>query len=76
MTDQQSLNALLRTDLESFIAESFNWIAPAQTYHRNWHIRALIWNLEQCLNGSIRRLIITLPPRNLKSISASVAFPA
>ena len=28
------------------------------------------------LERKIKRLIITLPPRNLKSISASVAFPA
>jgi len=28
------------------------------------------------LRGEVRRLIITVPPRSLKSICASVAFPA
>jgi hypothetical protein len=32
--------------------------------------------LSQVANGDIRKLIITLPPRNLKSICASVALPA
>lgn len=75
MNDISSLNALLRTDLESFIAKTFSWISPTQVYQRNWHIQALARRLQQCLDGEIRRLIITVPPRNLKSISASVAFP-
>lgn len=76
MSDQTSLDALLRQDLESFIAKCFSWVAPAQTFERNWHLKALAWYLEQCRKGNIKRLIITLPPRNLKSVSASVAFPA
>ena len=32
--------------------------------------------LSLCRTGQIKRLIITLPPRYLKSITASVAFPA
>jgi hypothetical protein len=40
------------------------------------HIRAMRWQLQQCARGNIKRLLITLPPRNLKSICASVAFPA
>jgi hypothetical protein len=32
--------------------------------------------LAQVANGDIRRLIVTLPPRNLKSLCASVALPA
>ena len=32
--------------------------------------------LSQVVSGEVRRLIITLPPRNLKSLCASVALPA
>ena len=32
--------------------------------------------LEQIRLGKIKRLIITVPPRSLKSILCSVAFPA
>jgi predicted phage terminase large subunit-like protein len=76
MIDQSAFQALLRQDLASFIAKCFGYVSPAQTFVRNWHIDALAWHLEQCRQGRIRRLIITLPPRHLKSISASVAFPA
>jgi len=42
----------------------------------NWHICAIAHALEQVRLGKIRRLIITVPPRSLKSIMCSVAFPA
>jgi hypothetical protein len=70
------LRALLRRDLTSFVVKCFHTVAPAHDYLHNWHIDAIAWHLEQCLRGEITRLIITLPPRHLKSICASVAFPA
>lgn len=77
MSDHQRLlDAALRRDLAAFIEKSFGTVTPAQTFLPNWHLDALAWPLQQCLTGELRRLIITLPPRNLKSISASVAFPA
>ena len=42
----------------------------------NWHICAIAYYLEQVPLGKIKRLIITLPSRSLKSIMCSVAFPA
>ena len=74
--DRNLLYQLLRHDFASFIQRSFQTVAPANDYQHNWHIDAIAWHLEQCLNGNTKRLIITLPPRNLKSICASVAFPA
>jgi len=70
------LQLKLRHDLAKFIHRSFQTVAPAQTYQRNWHIDAMAWHLHQCFTGEIKRLLITLPPRYLKSICASVAFPA
>lgn len=66
----------LRSDLSSFIQKSFTIVDPATPYRHNWHIDAIAWHLEECWRGNIRRLIITVPPRSLKSICASVAFPA
>lgn len=66
----------LRFDLATFIHRTFQTVAPAQTYHSNWHIKAMAHHLQQCASGQIKRLLITLPPRHLKSICASVAFPA
>jgi len=70
------LEAILRTDLRFFIRKVFATVCPGEPYVHNWHIEAIAWRLEQCFMGKIKRLLITLPPRNLKSICASVAFPA
>jgi predicted phage terminase large subunit-like protein len=40
------------------------------------HVQAIGWHLDQVARGEITRLIITLPPRSLKSTLASVLFPA
>jgi predicted phage terminase large subunit-like protein len=73
---QAALRGALRQDLASFTAKVFHRAAPAQEFSRNWHQLAIAWHLELCRQGKIRRLIITLPPRHLKSLTASVAFPA
>lgn len=73
---QQALHALLRTNLASFIEKSFLTVDRSQDYMRNWHIEVIADHLAQCMQGSIKRLIINLPPRSLKSVCASVAFPA
>jgi hypothetical protein len=36
----------------------------------------MAWHLELVMRGIIKRLIITAPPRTLKSLMSSVAFPA
>ena len=76
MSDRRLLTAILRTDLSSFIQRAFRTVSPGDRYLHNWHIDAIAWALQQCFEGKIRRLIITLPPRSLKSIAVSVAFPA
>jgi predicted phage terminase large subunit-like protein len=70
------LHALLRTNLASFVQRVFFELNPGQEYLHSWHIDAICYRLEQCANGENRRLITTMPPRSLKSISTSVAFVA
>lgn len=67
---------ILRQDLASFIRKSATTLSPGVRFQDNWHIHAIAWHLEQVRLGAIRRLIINMPPRSLKSVSASVAFPA
>ncbi|HAC57402.1 MAG TPA: terminase [Rhodobiaceae bacterium] len=71
-----ALRALMRQDLSSFIQRSIATVDPGADYLHNWHIDAIAHRLAQIATGEIKRLIITMPPRSLKSISASVAFPA
>ena len=67
---------LLRNDLSGFIQRSFLELNPSTAYLHNWHIDLMAAKLEQCRRGQIKRLIINIPPRQMKSICASVAFVA
>lgn len=73
---QDELDVLLRNDLTTFIARTFAHLDPQTTYAHNWHIDLLADRLTQVFEGKLRRLIITVPPRSLKSICASVGFPS
>src|SRR5271157_5556238 len=42
----------------------------------NWHVEVMTAKLAAVYRGEIRRLIINVPPRYLKSLLGSVAFPA
>ena len=74
--DRVLLEAVLRSNLTAFTQRCFQTVVPGQKFLSNWHIEAITHQLERVRRGETRRLIITLPPRNLKSICASVAFPA
>src|SRR5262245_25516037 len=74
--DPQVVAAILRSDLYSFIQTIFPIVSPNASFKSNWHLEAIAFALTRVLRGEIKRLIITVPPRNLKSICASVAFPA
>jgi predicted phage terminase large subunit-like protein len=76
LTDQAILMAVLRQDPGTFVAKVFQTVSPGDVYLDNWHIDAIVHQLMLVHGGSIRRLIITQPPRSLKSICASVAFVA
>jgi hypothetical protein len=74
--DPQLLAAILRNDLYSFIAAVFPIVSPNDAFAHNWHIEAIAYALTRVYKGEVKRLIITVPPRSLKSICTSVAFPA
>jgi predicted phage terminase large subunit-like protein len=66
----------LRNDFRALIHKAFTTLCPGQDYERSWHVEAIAYRLERVRRGKIKRLIINMPPRSLKSIAASVAFPA
>ena len=70
------VNAACRKDFVSFVRKVFHVLNPSAILHMNWHIYAIAFYLELVRLGNIKRLIITVPPRSLKSIMSSVAFPA
>ena len=69
-------DVLLRADFAGFAQRAFRELNPRAALAVNWHIEAIAAKLARLREGLIRRLIVNLPPRHLKSLLASVAFPA
>src|ERR1700758_3511572 len=67
---------ILRLDLGYFAERCFCELNPQAAFVPNWHIEVIAAKLTAVRQGKIRRLIINLPPRHLKSLMASIAFPA
>lgn len=74
--NRKTFSALLRQDFEFFMAKAFKTICPGNNYLSNWHIKKIAEYLEKVRLGEINRLIINMPPRYLKSVCISVAWPA
>ena len=68
--------AILRSDLGFFAERCFYELNPQAAFLMNWHIEVIAAKLAAVRQGKIKRLIINLPPRSLKSLLASIAFPA
>jgi hypothetical protein len=67
---------ILRQDFMSFIERSFYELNPQKLFLPGRHIEVMASKLEACRKGKIKRLIINLPPRGLKSHCASISFVA
>src|SRR4029434_4246802 len=70
------IDAVQRSDFCSFVQGVFPIVSGGAQLLLHWHIEAMAEAVSQGLAVEIRRLIITVPPRSLKSICASVALPA
>ena len=69
-------SALMRSDFYAFLQSCFYELNAHTPFLDNWHLELLAAKLEACRRGECRRLIINVPPRSLKSLAASIAFPA
>lgn len=74
--DRKALDALLRGNFGAFLHRCVLTLNPGSRFMPNWHIEAIAWQLIQVMQGKTTRLIINMPPRCLKSLAVSVAFPA
>jgi predicted phage terminase large subunit-like protein len=70
------LDDIQREVFEAFVHRAFCVINPGQEYTQNWHISAIAHALDKVRRGESKRLIIAMPPRYLKSVTVSIAFPA
>ena len=76
MSSQAFVDALIREDFCAFLQRVFQTVSPGDTFQANWHHQAIAWQLERIEFGLNRRLVINIPPRSLKTIIASIAWPA
>jgi predicted phage terminase large subunit-like protein len=74
--DRAALHAILRNNFALFLRRSVATLNPGAPFLPNWHLKAMAHQLERVRRGEINRLIINMPPRHLKSLTVSVAFPA
>lgn len=65
----------LQDDLPAFIRAAWHIVEPATVYSPNWHIDAICEHLAACATGEVRRLVINIPPRHMKSLTVSVFWP-
>lgn len=80
--ERNALKKLVRAEiLRHYMPQFMRWAWSLDPSHGsplvwNWHLDAICEHLMACQTGDIRRLIINVPPRTLKSWTVSVAFPA
>ncbi len=70
------LDRVLRADFASFVRASFYELAPGLELKWGGYLDLVCSKLAAVASGDCRRLIITMPPRHMKSICVSVALPA
>jgi predicted phage terminase large subunit-like protein len=61
--------------LRRFVEQAWPVLEPATTFVPGWHIDAICEHLEAVSRGEIRRLLICMPPRHMKSLLVAVLWP-
>ncbi|MEM8970751.1 MAG: phage terminase large subunit [Pseudomonadota bacterium] len=70
------LSELIRRDFGAFLRMAFETVSGGEQLMTNWHHDAIGHRLDRVRRGETTRLMICMPPRNLKSITISVAWVA
>ena len=66
---------LAERSLKHFIRQAWHIVEPSTEYVHGWHIDEVCEYLEAISRGEIRKLIINIPPRHMKSLTVSVFWP-
>ncbi|MGC2107199.1 MAG: phage terminase large subunit [Candidatus Acidiferrum sp.] len=76
-SEKQTLyKLLLESDLGGFVREAWHVVEPHTQFYDNWHLDLICEYLTLVRKREIRRLIINVPPRHMKSLTVTVFFPA
>jgi len=75
--DRKIANAVYRRSFPAFVYAGYRALYPGNPLIATWHIDYVCSQIEQLLgNPGVKRLVINLPPRKLKSFIVSVFLPA
>src|SRR4051812_24648366 len=66
----------LRRSFHDFSVASWPITEPGTEYLDNWHLEVIDEHLQAVTRGKIKRLIINIPPRTMKSTKVGVQWPA
>ena len=71
-----AIDVILRNDMASFVRMAFAEVTPGVTLAWDPYLDLISAVLADVVHGKTLNLIITMPPRHLKSMCVSVALPA
>lgn len=76
VTDREIVDAIYLRDFFNYVRKVFAILHPGNEgeFVPAWHVRAICHELDAIYTGENKRLVITVPPRHLKSITVAVAF--
>ena len=67
---------LQTANLFAFAQRAFAEVYPGTKFTYGWYIEVMCYQLQLLADDEVRRLMINIPPRHLKSFCASIALPA
>ena len=67
---------LAEKSLREYIELAWPILEPANQFVPGWHIDAICEHLQAISAGQIRRLIINIPPRHMKSLGVAAFWPS
>ncbi|WP_428334156.1 phage terminase large subunit [Novosphingobium sp.] len=76
MQERQQLERLAQVNVYAFVRLAFLILHPGTQFKNAPHVDAICFALQRIALGECKRLIITVPPRYLKSVTVAVAFCA
>lgn len=74
--ERAAYSMLCKKNFNFFFREFFNIVNPSVDLLVNWHIDLICHYLQSVADGEIKRLIVNIPPRSLKSTIISICWTA
>lgn len=77
-TDYEMLQAICRESFGAFAQKAFTIIEPGTPFEYNWHLDCIAEHLQAQFEGDteLKKLVINMPPRCLKSVEVAQLYPA